>query len=106
MTPLERGSPVRYYAATAPVTFPALIAATVAGWHDRSRRPWLVTATALSISGAGITAYLVRAVNLDLFFRVQVTAEDRENLLRTWHRLNMVRLAVTGSAWLAARRAE
>lgn len=104
ISPFGPGSPVRFYAAAVPATFPALLAAVVAGWDDRSSRRWLVMAAACSVSGAAVTAYLVPAVNKKLFFGTRAfTAEEEKNLLRTWYRINAVRLAVTGAAWLAAR---
>jgi hypothetical protein len=106
LSPVGPGSPVRYYAAAVPATFPAVIAAAVAGWDNRSSRPWLVTAAACSVCGAAVTAYLVPAVNLKLFFSNQeLTATEREDLLRTWYRASALRLAATGVAWLAAGRA-
>lgn len=106
MSPVGPGSPVRYYAATVPATFPALIAAAVVAWDDRRSRPWLITAAACSVSGAALTAYLVPTVNMKLFFGTQApTTAEQQHLLRTWYRFNTARLAVTGAAWLAAGKA-
>ena len=102
MSPLGSGSPVRYYAAALPASFPVVIASAVASRRDRGGRPWLVTAAACSLAGVGITAYLVRTVNLRLFFDTEtVPAQQRAELLRTWHRLNKVRIATAAGAWLA-----
>jgi hypothetical protein len=107
MSPSGPGSPVRYYAAAAPATLPALVVAAVVGWSDRSRRPWLVAAAACSISGIASTAYLVRTVNVRLFFTNQtLTADEQETLLRTWYRINAVRLATTAGAWLTIQMAK
>ncbi|GAA2757602.1 hypothetical protein [Actinopolymorpha rutila] len=52
-----------------------------------------------------MTAVLVR-LNLRLFFAAeQVPAAERQELLRTWYRLNAVRLATAAGAWVATRQA-
>ena len=106
-SPAGPGSPVRYYAAATPATLPALLAAAVAGWPERRARPWLVLAAAGSAAGLGITVYVVRAINLRLFFGERTLDEaERERLLRRWYRLNTVRLGVTALAWLAGGQAK
>lgn len=105
-SPLGRGSPVRYYAPGAPAIFPAAAAALISGWSTKEIRLWLVTGAVCSLSGAAATAYLVRAVNTKLFFGdQQLSADERERLLRTWYRLNAFRLAAIGGAWLSTRQA-
>lgn len=105
-SPFGRGSPTRYYALTAPAGIPALLAAVPAGWPARDCRSWLVLAATSSVTGGAVTAYLVRSVNLRLFFGdTPLTDVDRSRLLRTWYRLNAVKLVSAGGAWLAARRA-
>ncbi|MQA78468.1 MAG: hypothetical protein GEV10_08315 [Streptosporangiales bacterium] len=106
VSPLGAGSPVRYYAAAAPATSPAVLAAVVTGWDDRSGRRWLLTAATCSIVGGALGAYLVRAVNLRLFFGTRsVTGDERAMLLQTWYRVNAIRLVATGGAWFAAYKA-
>ncbi|MET9019556.1 anthrone oxygenase family protein [Actinopolymorpha sp. NPDC004070] len=105
-SPLGPGSPLRYYVPAVPATFPASLAAVWSGWDDcpESRR-WLVVAASCSISGAAVTAVLV-PLNLRLFFATeQSPAAEREELLRTWYRLNALRLATTAAAWIATRQA-
>lgn len=65
-----------------------------------------LSATALSaLAGIVVTAYLVRAVNRKLFVAGQaLTQADQDRLLRTWYRLNVLRLLTTGGAWLIAER--
>ncbi|MEV0677249.1 hypothetical protein AB0I60_12095 [Actinosynnema sp. NPDC050436] len=54
--------------------------------------------------GVGLTAWLVRNVNLPLFFVERVPSDaERAALLRTWHRVNVVRLFITGGALVAIR---
>lgn len=52
------------------------------------------------------TAYVVRSINVPLFFAAEAPpVAEREALLRRWYALNAVRTAATAVAWLAARRA-
>jgi hypothetical protein len=105
-TPLAAGSPVRYYLAALATAFPALCVAGVANWGERRSRPWLLAALTCSLAGAGLTAYLVRTVNLRLLIGSHDTpAPERERLLRTWHRLNLVRVAAVAGALVASRQA-
>lgn len=107
VSPFGPGSPVRYYAAAAPATSPAVIAAAVLGWGNRSSRPWLVSAVACSVLGSAATAYLVRAINLKLFFNAEpLAAAEQEVLLRTWYRVNAVRLVLAGAAGVSAHQAK
>jgi hypothetical protein len=94
---LGPGSPLRYYLPGAPATFAATLAALATGWDTPNDRRWLMAAAACSMAGGAIAAYLVRTVNLPLFFTDQSLAPDEQDrLLRTWYRLN-------GSLPLAAR---
>ncbi|HZP47499.1 MAG TPA: hypothetical protein VFB07_03110 [Vicinamibacterales bacterium] len=100
------GSPVRYYLPAMPLVAGATVAALVSGWSLRDRRPWLAATAAGALSAAVATAYAVRAVNLKLFVAGGDGAvADRDRLLRRWHRVNAVRMAAVGFAWLAAARA-
>ncbi|SDS00977.1 anthrone oxygenase family protein [Actinopolymorpha singaporensis] len=105
-SPLAPGSPLRYYVPVLPATFPVALAALWSGWDDCPEgRRWLVVAASCSVSGAAVTAVLVH-LNLRLFFTAeQVPAAEREELLRTWYRLNAVRLVAAAGAWIAARQA-
>jgi hypothetical protein len=106
LSPLGPGSPVRYYAAAMPATTPAVLAAAACGWDRRESRSWLATAAACSIAGSAASVYLVRAVNLRLFFGDQpLGADERDRLLRTWYRVNAARIAVAGGTLLAAHKA-
>lgn len=104
-SPLGAGSPLRYYVPAIPATLPATLAALWSGRDAPEARRWLVVAASCSVSGAGVTAVLVR-LNLRLFFAAEaVPTSERQELLRTWYRLNAVRLATTAGAWIAARQA-
>jgi hypothetical protein len=103
---LGRGSPVRYYAPAAPITAATILTALVLSRQTRSIRRWLGTAAGCMILGSAITGYLVRTVNLKLFFGSEpVPAAERDALIRRWYRLNVLRTVATGAALFAAHRA-
>lgn len=102
---LRPGSPVRYHLAGAPITVVATVSAVTAGWNRPSDRLWLAMSAACTLSGGLLTGYVVREINLKLFFTARPLAvAEQEELLRRWHRLNRIRLVAAGVAWLAAER--
>jgi hypothetical protein len=102
----EAGSPVRYYVPAAPLTLAATFGAVITGWRTARTRRWLATAAASSMTGVAATAYLVRRVNLPLFFSADPPSPaDRYDLVRTWHRVNLLRIAAAGVALYATHRA-
>lgn len=103
---LRAGSPVRYHLPAVPVTFAAPVAALAVGRDSQGGRGWIAISGGCSISAGVITGYVVRTINLKLFFGASpLPPAEREELLRRWYRLNAVRLVVLGAAWLTARRA-
>jgi hypothetical protein len=104
-TPTGPGSPARYYVLGAPATFASLLAATALTWEARDSRRGLVTAATCSACGAAATGYLVRAVNLPLFFGTRpLSPDERARLLSRWYRVNLARLAATaGACWAIGR---
>jgi hypothetical protein len=99
-------SPARYYLPLAPVTVAVSVAATVTGWGTPGSRQWLATSTACTLSAGALTAYLVAAVNRRLFVAGQpLTPQQRKALLRTWYRMNALRLFALAGAWLSAEQA-
>jgi hypothetical protein len=99
------GSPVRYYLPGVPITIGSTIGMLVAGWQDPRHRWWLATAGLSTGSAAALTGYLVPVVNRKLFVAGHpLTPGERDRLLRTWYRLNTVRIAALGIAWLSAQR--
>jgi hypothetical protein len=105
-TVLQRGSPVRYHLPAAPVALGAPIGALLAGWDDAGSRRWLATCVVSTFSGGLLTRYLVRRINLPLFFAARpLPAIERQELLRQWYMLNRLRLAASGVSLLSAHRA-
>lgn len=104
---MRAGSPVRYYLPAGPTAAGAAMAALVAGWDGSSSRRWLAASAVASLSGAALTTCIVSEVNISLFFASDPpTAAERAALLRRWHRVNMIRLAVAAAAWATAQRAK
>lgn len=103
-TLLGPGSPVRYYAPLVPVTAVSTVRAVVT--TGGSGRVWAAVAATCWGTGVGMTAYLVRKVNLKLFFGDEPPpAAERDALIRTWYRVNVLRTAAAGAALLATQRA-
>lgn len=96
--PLSAGSPVRYYAPTAPLTLAATAVTLAQSWRDGDRRA-VVAAAAGTGSAAALTAYLVRKVNLPL-----LQGTGSAELTRTWHRANLARLGALAVSTMALRK--
>jgi hypothetical protein len=102
-TPFRRGSPTLYFVPAGPVTLAASVAALAVGEQDRR---WLGASTAATVAAGALTAYVVTKVNHPLLLNEKApAAQEREVLLRRWYRLNAVRMALLGAAWLASERA-
>jgi Domain of unknown function (DUF1772) len=104
---MTAGSPLRYYAPLAPLTFTATTVALMDGWRSGGDKRVVVTAAAHMAAAAGLTAYLVRTVNLPLLTGAgPAGGAEQQRMLRKWHRANGARLAAVTGAWLALRQLE
>ena len=92
---LAWGSPARYYLLVAPVTVGSVVALAAP-----ERTPRATFAAACTIAGAALTGPLVRGVVLDLLHG-RVEPDEQDRLVRTWHRVNRVRLTLVGAAAVA-----
>jgi hypothetical protein len=101
----SQGSPVRYYVPGVPISVGATFAALLTRRRDRHDRRWLgAAAAALAVSSA-LTGYLIRNVNIKLFVVGHpITGSERDRLLRTWYRLNTIRVVSLGAAWAAIEK--
>ncbi len=103
---LAAGSPLRYYLPTAPVVFVASAASLAHDWRAGGDRRAVAVAAAGTASSAALTAYLVRAVNLQLLRgSTSLDADGTDRLIKTWHRGNLMRMLCLTVAALASRRA-
>jgi hypothetical protein len=102
---LRPGSPLRYYLPAAPVILAATAATLADGWRSGGDRRPIVVAAAGTAAATGLTAYLVRVVNVRLLGDgTPLDETERRALGRTWHRGNLVRLAALAAARAALRR--
>jgi hypothetical protein len=100
---LRPGSPTLYFVPAGPITFAASVGALAVGGRDRR---WLAASTAATGAAGVLTAYVVTKVNKRLFLDEDPPSpKEREVLLRRWYRVNAVRIALVGTAWVAAERA-
>jgi Domain of unknown function (DUF1772) len=102
---LGAGSPVRYYVPVAPVTLAATGATLIDSWRSGGDRRMIATSAVSTAAAIALTAYLVRTVNLRLLHSGKpLTATEGRQLVRTWHRGNLVRLlALVVAAWTLRR---
>jgi hypothetical protein len=103
---LGPGSPVRYYLPAPPVALVGTVGAVVNGLGNSRSRRWLTVSAGCGVAGAALTGYVVRKVNLKLFFGAEPPAAERDALLRTWYRLNVLRAAAVAGAIFATQRAK
>jgi len=103
---LGPGSPVRYYLPAVPISAVGTLGAVLSGQGNPRSRRWLTVSAGCCISGTAITAYVVRNINIKLFFAAQPPPpQERDALLCTWYRLNVMRAAAAGGAVFAISRA-
>jgi hypothetical protein len=103
---LGSGSPVRYYLPSVPLTLGSMLAALRAGRNLRTGRRWVTVAISCWISGVAITAYMVRTINLKVFFTNEPPPfAERDAAIRHWYKLNVARAAAAAGALFAAHRA-
>ncbi len=102
---LRPGSPVRYHLPAIPVIAVGTLGSLAAMWRTPARR-WAVAASCCGAVAGLVTAHIVRDIGWKLFFASAPPAPaEREQLLRTWYRLNAVRLLAAVAAWSAFQRA-
>jgi hypothetical protein len=101
--PLHPGSPTLYYVPAGPVALAASLATLAT---TRGDRRWQTTSTAATTAAAALTVYVVTRVNKPLLLdEAAPSPACRDALLTRWYRLNAVRMALLGLAWLASEKA-
>lgn len=99
------GSPVRYYAPVGPVAFGATALALSESWRSGADRRLIITSAAGTAAAAGLSAYLIAAVNVRLLTSGEPPTEhDRRRLVATWHTANGIRLGVLATALVSLSR--
>src|SRR5262245_3218987 len=90
---LTSGSPVRYFAPVAPAAVAGTAAVLIRSWRTGADRRATIAATATSSAALGLSAYLIRSINIPLL-RGEVGEAERPSLISRWHRGNAVRLGL------------
>jgi len=107
MSVLGPGSPVRYYVPAPPVALVGTLSAVINGVGNPRSRRWLTVSAGCGVAGVALAGYVVRKVNLKLFFAAQAPPPaERDALLRTWYRVNVLRTAAVGGALFATQCAK
>jgi hypothetical protein len=100
------GSPVRYFAPVAPAAIGGTVAVLVRSWQTVGvDRCTVAAATATFGAALGLSAYLIRSINIPLL-KGKVGEEVQPRLISRWHRGNAVRLCLLASAEILVRRLE
>lgn len=102
---LAAGSPVRYFAPVAPAAIGGTAAVLVRLWQTGADRRAVVAATTTFGTALGLSAYLIRSINVPLL-KGEVEGEARPRLISRWHRGNAVRLVLLAATEILVRRAE
>lgn len=92
---LSAGSPVRYFVPVAPLAVAANAVSLIGTWHNNEDGEGhrVAVAAAMTTASVGISAHLIRSINIPLLTdAAALTPTRRRQLVRTWHALNTVRL--------------
>jgi hypothetical protein len=93
-------SPIVYYVPASSLALVLMSVSAVDGvFRRKPETPYVLAALSLSFVAGGLTLYVVRHINLDLFFKPQTDFARARRLLDTWATLNYLRLTI-GSASL------
>jgi hypothetical protein len=102
---LTTGSPLRYFGPVAPAAIGGTAAVLARSWQTGADRRAVVAATATFGAALGLSAYLIRSINIPLL-RGEVDAEVRPRLIFRWHCGNAVRLCLLAATEVLMRRVE
>jgi hypothetical protein len=102
---LTTGSPLRYFGPLAPAAIGGTAAVLIESWHAGADRRAIVAATATLGVALGLSAHLIRSINVPLLTG-QVESRVRPQLISRWHRGNAVRLCLLAVAEILVRRVE
>jgi hypothetical protein len=102
---LTTGSPLRYFAPVAPAAVGGTGVVLVRSWHIGADRRAVAAATATFVAAIGLSAYLIRSINIPLLSGA-VGEEVRPQLIARWHRGNAVRLCLLAATEMLMRRVE
>lgn len=99
------GSPVRYFAPIAPAAVGGTAAVLVKSWRTGGDRRSVAAATATLSAALGLSAYLIRSINVPLL-QGKVGKQAQRRLILRWHCGNAVRLGLLAATEILVRRVE
>ena len=102
---LTTGSPLRYFGIVAPAAIGGTAAVLARSWQTGAARRAVVAATGTFGAALGLSAYLIRSINIPLL-EGEVGVEVRPRLIARWHRGNAVRLGLLAATEILVRRVE
>ncbi len=102
---LTGGSPVHYYLPAAPLLLASTGAAVAGRWHRSEARRALLAGAVCSAAGVVMTGYLIPTVNHRLLVGPKLPEQERQQLVKRWHRINRARLMLAAGASVAFRLA-
>ena len=102
---LTTGSPLRYFGPVAPAAIGGTAVQLTLAWQRSADRRAAAVATATLGAAMGLSAYLIRTINLPLLSG-EVDVEMRPRLISDWHKANVVRLCLLAATEIFIRRVE
>jgi hypothetical protein len=102
---LTTGSPLRYFGPVAPAAVGGTAAVLVRSRQTGADRRAVAAAAATLGAALGLSAYLIRSINIPLL-KGEVDEEVRPRLITRWHRGNAVRLCLLAATEMLMRRVE
>jgi len=102
---LTTGSPLRYFGPVASAAIGGTAVVLTMAWQRGADRRAAVAATATLSAAMGLSAYLIRSINIPLL-NGEVEVEMRPRLISRWHKGNAVRLCLLAATEIFMRRVE
>ena len=92
-------SPIVYYVPASALALLLLAVLTATAWlRHAAGVPYIVSACGLVLLGGVLTVYIVRSINLELFFEPPADLVRADRLLVKWQLLNYLRLTLSLAA--------
>jgi hypothetical protein len=89
-------SPIAYYVPASALALPLLAVLTITALlRHAAGASYLLSACGLVLAGGALTVYIVRSINLELFFEPPADLVRAGRLLANWQMLNYLRLTLS-----------
>jgi GMC oxidoreductase len=102
---LTTGSPLRYFGPVGPAALGGTAVVLTMAWQRGADRRAAAAAAATLGAAMGLSAYLIRSINVPLL-NGDVEEEMRPRLISRWHKGNAVRLCLLAATEIFMRRVE